>query len=230
MKNRITITLIGLLAVISSLLLLFKTNNKVSIDAIKFKEEYESLNDTVRKSDGKTYNNIKISKKNPIKYINASEAIEVLKKDDAVIYIGANWCPWCRNAIPVLFDVAKKYDVKTIYYLNLDEIKSEFKIEDGKLIKTKDGSKEYYQLLDLLKDHLEDYILTDNSGKSYDTLEKRIYIPLVLGIKHKSVVKTHLGTVKLNENQTKYDALTKEQEKELFQRYDDLFLEVYGTN
>lgn len=75
-------------------------------DAIKFKEEYESLNNTVRESDGAEYNNISIDEKNPIKYVDTKEALKVLKEETAIIYVGANWCPWCRNAIPVLFDVA----------------------------------------------------------------------------------------------------------------------------
>jgi len=96
---------------------------KPSEDALKFKEEYESLNGTKRESDGAIYQDIKIDENNPVKYVNAKEALEVLKNKTAIMYVGANWCPWCRNAVPVLFEVAKDKNIETIYYLNLDDEK-----------------------------------------------------------------------------------------------------------
>lgn len=50
-----------------------------------------------------------------------------------------------------MLDAAKKLNIKTIYYLNLDNDKSKFKIEDDKLVETNHGTDEYYQLLDILK-------------------------------------------------------------------------------
>ncbi|MDE5539758.1 MAG: hypothetical protein K2J20_04655, partial [Bacilli bacterium] len=204
------------------------TNTSVaSRDAKKFKEEYESLNDTIRESDGAKYNNVTINEDNPIKYIDVKEAIEILKNKKGIIYIGANWCPWCRNAVPVLFDVAKSRSIDIIYYLNLDDEKDNFEIKNGTLIKTKEGTESYYELLELLKDELEDYILTDDKGKEYDTKEKRIYIPLVIATKDGKVEATHTGTVTLNKDQTKYSPLTEDQRKELYDIYDNMFAKIY---
>ena len=139
--------------------MLLTKEGKVS-DGQKFKEEYEALNNTVRKSDGQTYGTMNIPKDNPIKYTTAKEALEVLDSNSAIIYIGAPWCPWCRNAIPVLFDLAEKYEVENIYYIELDDIKSNYEVENGKLKQTSKGTDDYYALLDKLKDRLDDYVIT----------------------------------------------------------------------
>lgn len=173
MKKKVVIGIILLILLIGGIaggsLYYYKSKDKDQInikDAVKFKEEYEKLNNTVRVSDKMTYKKIEISSNNPIKYIDTVKAQDVLKEDKAILYIGAAWCPYCRNAVNVLFDVAKKFDVKTIYYLNLDDEKDIFEIQDGKLVKTKNGTEGYYKLLDTLKDHLKDYILYDDEKSS----------------------------------------------------------------
>ena len=116
----ILVLIIGIVFYIS-----YEVNRKNS-DGYRFKNEYESLNDTIRESDGAKYNFVSIDEDNPIKYVSISEALRIMDEEDAIIYIGANWCPWCRNAVPILLDVAKKYDVSKIYYLQLDDDKSWF--------------------------------------------------------------------------------------------------------
>lgn len=225
MKNKkVLIPIIILGAVIVGVLIfLFVTNNN---DGAKFKKEYETLNDTVRESDGAKYNNIYIDKTNPIKYINSEEAADIIDNENAVIYVGANWCPWCRNAIPVLFEAAKDNKIDTIYYLNLDDEKSNFEIKNGKLEKTNAGSKEYYKLLKKLDNELEEYILTDENGKEYKTGEKRIYMPFVFTVKNGKILDTHTGTVSLNDGQTKYDKMTNGQHDELYKKYEEMLKKV----
>lgn len=225
MKNKkILIPIIILVVIIVGVLIfLFVTNNS---DGVKFKKEYESLNDTVRESDGAKYNNIYIDKTNPIKYINSEEAVNIIDNENAVIYVGANWCPWCRNAIPVLFEVAKGNKIDTIYYLNLDDEKSNFEIKDSKLEKTNAGSKEYYKLLKKLDNELEEYILTDENGNEYKTGEKRIYMPFVFTVKNGKILDTHTGTVSLNDGQTKYDKMTKGQHDELYKKYEEMLKKI----
>ena len=228
MKKK-TIVIIGIIVFIflgslGGFFLLKTTSNE---DALRFKNEYEALNGTIRESDGATYNIVSISRNNPIQYVDAKGAVDVLESDKAILYIGADWCPWCRNAVPVLFEVAKKYSVSTIYYLDLDDEKDSFEIQDGNLVKTKDGSVGYYELLDKLSNYLNDYVLKDSNGKEYNTNEKRIYLPSVYAIKSGEVVGSHVGTTTLNEGQTKYDAMTEEQHDKVFNIYSALFQKVY---
>lgn len=199
-------------------------------DAIKFKNEYESLNDTIRQSDGAKYNSVSISDSNPMKFVDAKGAIEVLDMKNAILYVGAGWCPWCRNAVPVLIDVAKNRQIDTIYYLNLDDEKSIWDVVDGKAVRTKDGSKAYYELLEKLKDELTDYTLTGEKNKKLQTGEKRIYMPMVIAINDGKVVEKHVGTVELTKDQNKYSSLTEEQTKELYGIYNELFNKAFADN
>jgi len=227
-KNNIMICLAVLVVLVLGFFSIkYYMSQGISEDAAKFKREYESLNGTIRESDGEKYNDIKVDKKNPIKYIDCKEALEVLKKNQAIVYVGAEWCPWCRNAVPVLFDVAKEYGVEEIYYLNLDNEKSSFEIKNGELVNTVKGSKDYYALLEALSNHLEDYSITSEDGTSYPTGEKRIFMPYIFGVKNGEVVYEHVGTVDLDDGQTKYDNLTREQEKELYDIYNEMFKKVY---
>lgn len=228
-KTILTITSIIVILLIVTLLALFLNQNNNS-DALKFKKEYESLNNIKKENSDVKYNSISIDENNPIKYVDTKEALKVLDMDNVILYVGANWCPWCRNAVPVLFEVSKKYKVDTIYYLNLDDEKSSFEIKDGKLVKTVDGTESYYELLDRLSDRLRDYKLSDKDNNEYDTGEKRIYMPYVLGIKDGKVINDHIGTVDLNDNQTAYDKLTDEQNNELIDIYSNIFDDVFGIN
>lgn len=222
------IVLVGTLVILFIIIIFGVVLINKNDDALKFKKEYESLNDTIRENDGAKYNEVKISKNNPIKYISVKEALEILDKEEAIMYVGASWCPWCRNAVPVLFEVAELYKVDTIYYLELDDDKSMFEIKNNELVKTVNGTKEYYELLEKLSDRLEDYTLRDENGNTLNTNEKRIYMPYVIGVKSGRVVSDHTGTVTLNENQNSYSALTNEQKEELTKIYSALFESVYG--
>ncbi len=216
-----------LIVVVVGGLMLLTREGKVT-DGEKFKSEYEALNNTVRKSDGATYGAMDIDKDNPIKYVSAKEAIEVLKSDSAIMYIGAPWCPWCRNAVPVLFELAKKNEVETIYYVELDDIKSTYEVKNGSLLKTKAGTDDYYEFLDAFGDRLSNYVLKDDEGKEYDTGEKRVYMPYVVAVHDGEIVGDKVGTVTLDDGQDKYDKLTDEQHDELMKEYGKLFALALG--
>lgn len=227
-KRNLAIILSSIVIVISAVSVAifsgyFDKDNNKETDAMRFKNEYEALNDTIRESDGAKYNSVRIDENNPFVYIDVKEALEIIDNKDAIIYVGAPWCPWCRNAISVMIDVAKQVNVKEIYYLDLDRDKSIWEVEDGKAVKKVDGTDYYYQLLEKLKDNLRDYTLTLEDGKTVETGEKRIYMPYVFGIKNGRVVAEHTGTVDLDDEQTKYDYLTEDQEKELYDIYKNIF-------
>ncbi len=198
-------------------------------DAKKFKEEYESLNNTIRESDGEKYNNVDIPRNNPIRYVTVSEALDLFSEKKAIIYVGANWCPWCRNMLAPMFDVAKELDIDKIYYLELDDDKSNFEIQDGELKKTSNGSEDYYKLLDVLKDYLEDYSLTDEDDNSYPTGEKRIKMPFFITIRNGGIVEAKGITRTLEEGQSKYSEMTDEQYDDLYEKFYDTFSKIYPS-
>ena len=166
--------ILALVAIAVGVFIFTDKKEKELTDAEKFKQEYESLNNTVREGTKNTYSAITIPKENPIKYVPVKETIDLLSSDDAIIYVGANWCPWCRGAIVPLIDVVNNYNIKNLYYLNLDDDKSLFEVQDKKLVETREGTKEYYELLEKLNKYLRDYTITEDKA-TYDTKEKRIY-------------------------------------------------------
>lgn len=188
-------------------------------DGKRFKEEYEAYNNKEREDDlGNYFQELNISEENPIKYTSIEEAIEILNKGTGVLYFGYPTCPWCRNAVPVLLEAAKEKKVNTIYYLNVNEYKNMFAVKDGKVEKIKEEKEGYYDLLKALDEVLDPYVLTED-GKTYETGEKRIYVPFVVFVKDGVITSTHLGTVNLEGTQTKYDALTEKQHEELLNKY-----------
>ncbi len=197
----------------------------------EIKEKYEALNGTVRESDKATYQNITIDETIEIDVLNAMEATKFIKEESGILFIGAPWCPWCRNALPVLMDVAKDNNM-VIKYLDITDIRNVYSIKDGKLTKTQKEGEGYYELLEALDSVLgdENYKLEDENGKVYDTKEKRIYMPSTIAIKNGNIEGTHVSTVELNESQTKYDKLDKNQITELKSIYQDLINKTKGLN
>ena len=188
-------------------------------DALKFKEEYESLNGTIGKS-GKKTKSLSISEDNPIKYASYDEVLDVIENGTGIIYLGFPECPWCRSALPVLFETASDYNIDTIYYINMKNERDAYEVKDGKLVYQKDekgndikGEKGYFKLLEALDSYLDDYVVTDEDSKEYDTGEKRIYVPLIIFVNDGKIVGTHTSTVKSQESG--YDELTDEEYDEL---------------
>lgn len=166
-----------------------QNNNNIN-DSIKFKQEYEALNnDSIVMS---------IDESNSIKYVDFDEVINILTTGTGVIYFGFPGCPWCRNMIPVLFDVADTNNIDTIYYYNPRDIRTS-------------GEDDYQQLIKLLENYLE--IDEDNN--------KRLYVPDVYFVRDGQIMGHHLSTVASQTDP--FIPLTSEQKKELENIYQDLF-------
>lgn len=237
MKNKKMIVILSvILCVLLVVIFYFKFNNSnknnkndkntesnVVADSVKFKEEYEKLNDK-EATQGKKYKKLEISDNNPIKYSNYDEIIDVIKNKTGIIYLGFPECPWCRTALPVLFEAANDNNIDTIYYLNIKNERDSYIVKDGKLTYATDangkeikGTKGYFKLLEALDKHLSDYVITKDE-KTYKVGEKRIYAPSVIFVRDGKVLGIHVSTVKSQSNG--YEALTEECHKELYSIYD----------
>lgn len=198
-------------------------------DALKFKEEYETLNGETS-SSGKQYSNLSINEDNPVKYSSYDEVIDVINNGTGIIYLGYPECPWCRSALPVLLDAVSDYGIDKIYYLNMKNERDYLTVSDGKIVYDVDkdgneikGSEGYFRLLDVLDEHLDEYVINDN-GKDYYTGEKRIYVPLIIFVNEGEVVGTHTSTV--DSQVSGYNQLTEEQYDELSGIYADYIKEL----
>lgn len=223
-KETIIIIVLPILCAIAAVLAYVKLIN-TDVDAAKFKNEYELLNE-------EGYLELNIDKNNPMEYADYDKLLEVIENGTGIIYLGFPECPWCRNALPVLLDVAKENDVEIIYYMNILKERDSYVVEDDKLVYATDedgnekkGTEGYFKLLEALDEHLSDYVILFED-EEYEVGEKRIYAPTVIFVRDGEVLGLHVSTVESQENPK--EGLSEEQYEELYSIYEDYILEVKG--
>lgn len=194
-------------------------------DAIKIKEEYESLNDK-QTSNGNIYPKVTLKENNTFRYVSAKKVVKTLESGTGLIYLGFKECPWCRNAINVLQYV----NANEILYLDMTDQRDKYEVKDGKLVKAEEGTEEYKKMLTILDSILDNYEIEDENGNTINIGEKRIYVPLVIGVKDGKIVGYHADTVKLDDNQSPYDLLTNKQQSDLKLIYDEINSKVFGDS
>jgi len=145
-------------------------------------------------------------------------------KESFVVYFGFNSCPWCRSMIENLIKAAKDTNTKTIYYVDVLNIRDVIKVDStGETYKEKAGDSYYMQLLTMIGNVLEDYILT-NAGQKIETGEKRIYAPNVVVVENGKAVRMTTG---VSDKETdSYMELTDEINKESY----DMLKEALESN
>ena len=196
MKKKILLILLGILLLTACV----KDNKK----ALEFKEEYESINRVVNKN-GKEYRTITIDEDNPYIKTTPEEIVKMINnKETFFLYVGDSLCPWCRSVLEKSIEVAKKYNVKKIYYIEIwdDEgneiLRDKYELKPI-LTKTIEGTDSYKFLLEKFDSVLSEYTLTGTEGHKITTEEKRIYAPNYFYIKNGEVVKMVEG---ISEKQT----------------------------
>jgi hypothetical protein len=97
-----------------------------------------------------------VPKDNLFVYRDKDEIIKILKNGTGVVYLGFPECPWCQAYAPILDEVGKEEGLEKIYYYNI--------LEDRK-----NNTKEYQEMVKLLKKHLD----FDEEGN------ERIFVPEV---------------------------------------------------
>lgn len=170
-------------------------NNSNKTDALQFKTDYEEYN------NGENSIKVDIKEQNPIKYASAEEVFSLFENGTGILYLGFPNCPWCRNMISILLDVAQKENIDTVYYLNPRV--------------TKSSEPENY---DHLKELLSDYLDVNADG------EKTLYVPDVYFVKDGKIIGHHLGTV--DSQLDPYISLTKEEKTELENIYKNYIQQI----
>ncbi len=197
-KNKITLAVLIIIFILAIIYLVVINSNKElnRSDALKFKEEYESINTQKDEEGNYKYKSLSISDNNNVKYSDANEVIDVLKNGGtAVIYFGFPECPWCRTMISPFLDVASEFKNNKILYFNAKPIRDTKHLdENGNIITDKEGTEEYKEIVSLLYDYLGPYEgLNDNTVK-------RLYFPTVVFVKSGEVIGIHIGTVDSQED------------------------------
>ena len=196
-------------------------------DAKKFKSDYEKLNNT-QTASGKIVREVNIDKNNPFIYKTAEDIVTMIKnKETFIVYFGFNSCPWCRSMIENLIKVAKDTNTKTIYYVDVLDIRDIKKVDsNGTVYEEKPGDKYYMQLLDMIGTVLDNYTLTNN-GEKIDAGEKRIYAPNVVVIENGRPVTMTTGIS--DKEKDAYMELTDEINKESYNMIKEAFGLLNGT-
>ena len=216
MKKTLKIILGILILALIAVVVVFALNKKdEKNDALRFKEEYESLNGT-KDLHGTEVRKLQIDEDNPMVYITAEELIKKMEnKETFAVYFGFKECPWCRSLVPTLINVAKDIKLSTIYYVDIKDIRDTLKYQDGKVVTEKEGTESYKKLLEKLDSVLADYSMTDSDGNEIETNEKRIYAPNVVSIVNGKAEKLTEGTSKLQTDA--YMELTEEMNNEMYE-------------
>lgn len=194
-------------------------------DAIKFKIEYEEIND--KEVNNVSFRKVNIREDNPMIYISAKDLVKKINnKDSFVVYFGFSSCPWCRSIIESLIESGMNNKISKIYYVDIKDIRDKYELDDNnKAIKTVEGTKDYYDLLELLDvilDDYEDIPYTVKNKKKYAKIdEKRIYAPNVI------LVKDGIPTLKTDGIPAKltdaYMSIDDEMKKESIDKFNCLF-------
>lgn len=198
LRNKIIIVLVGIIVLIFICFgIKYVLNNPDTVsDGIKFKEEYEKLNNTEVENTNYKYLELSIDEDNQIKYSSYEEVFDILDNGSGIIYFGFPECPWCRALTPVLLVAADDVGIDTIYYLNNREDRDLLELdENNQVVVKEEGSDNYYKLLDKLGDFASDYELED-----VNTNKKRLYFPTVLFVKDGEIIDFHEGTIESQEN------------------------------
>lgn len=191
-------------------------------DAIKFKNEYESLNGKKVASGDHNYRTIIIDLDNPFIYQTAEDISERLDKEETfVVYFGFDSCPWCRSVLPTLVKVAKDLNVDKIYYVSVKDIRDTKEVkENGEIETTKEGSEGYYELIDKMANVLADYTLTDSEDNEVKTDEKRIFAPNLVFVEKGEAKKLTEG---ISEEQNDgYMELTDDMINDTYKQFEDV--------
>ena len=160
-------------------------------DGARFAAEYMEHNGQLR-SNGEPHIDLNISEDNPVVYLEANEVISKLESGTGIINLGFPICPWCREIVPHLIELARQEDVP-LYYMNIQPIRDVLELdESGEIITETEGTPEYHRMVELLYDWLWEY-----AGLN-DPDIKRIYVPTTIFVREGKIVYVHIATLREN--------------------------------
>jgi len=175
------------------LIALTACKTKDNEDALKFKEDYESLNGVETSREGVYYREITIDEDNPFVYSTIEQINKSIEnKESFIVYFGANWCPWCRSVLPTAIEEAKKAEIETIYYIDVrpdnvvdNDLRDIYSLDDNnKIYLSHKGTEAYHKFLEYANDILPDY---SSHGVSVEGTEfegaKRVGAPSFILVK-----------------------------------------------
>lgn len=217
MKNKKKMLIIALSALVVVIAFAINlTKPKATKDPIR--EAYVSLNSKTM-DNGIDYIEVDLPKDHVFKEKSQDEVLQLLDKGTGVIYFSFETCPWCRNSISVIDEVAKTVNLSEVTYVNIKELRDTKVLKDNEVITTKEADPFYTKILEYLGDDAPEY-----SGLN-DPSIKRIPAPFVVVLVDGVVIDTHAGTVDTPDPLKPLSDVEQNQLKEI---YKEMFLKVPG--
>ena len=198
-------------------------------DSIKFKKEYESLNNQNVDNSNYKYLSLSIPKDNRVIYKSDEEIIDIIKNETAVVYFGFNSCPWCRSMVESLLKVTNDLEIDKLYYVDISDIRDTLEVdENGNIVRTKTATASYNELLTILDKYLDYYVIYNNQNEEIETKEKRIYAPNVLVVENGKIVGLTTGVSDNLENP--FDTIDDKIKEDSYEVLYNLIKEIKPTN
>jgi len=233
------IAIVLLIGVVSYAILTTVDDERINEDSLAFKAEYEYHNNKPDEDNpDRTFKEIIIPEYNPFRYTDFDEIIDLLENNGTgIIYLGFPTCPWCRNLVPVLTEIAIDFGISEILYRNIFEDRNVLELqtrinsrgrEVTEIIETRAGHPGYYRLMELLGDLSSPYVGLD------DDSIRRIYAPTIIFIKDGEVV-NYFGNLpyflgrEAEEDQGGWQVLNEDEIQELTEFFKDYFTRLFGN-
>lgn len=160
-------------------------SNSCSLDQSADMSEYEGFED----------------EQNAFIEINMDEAITKFKnKETFMIYFGFPNCPWCKEAIPILNNIAKKNQVNVFYVRTRDENKELLYSDEHK---------------EQIFPYFETFLNENEEGN------KHLYVPFVVAVKDGISLYGNVGTI--DSHDAKERNMTNEEIEQLEALYQSYF-------
>lgn len=200
------------------------------VEASDFKESYEVLNGKETKS-GKVYREIHLDDASSFKLLNLEDFTNAGDIDfTGILFISDPKCPWCRSVIETAVKVASEMNVQNIYTIHAWDAEGNEIFRDKWVAQENEyvlqSGHPFYDLLINAQGNelLSDYIVNKDDGSSFDTGEKRIYLPSFLYVKNNEIIAFTNGISELQEGG--YDELTEEMLKDTENQLKEFFSKV----
>jgi len=142
---------------------------------LKFKEEYESVNDAKNADGSAQYTFLSINEDNNSIYLSFEDLVDFIDNKSGLLYFGRPGCPWCRLLLPIMLEFAKEEDV-FVYYYNIEKDRDE-------------NNDKYKTVLSKLGDFLPtDTVNQNEADANFNPGLKRVVLPQLFFIKDGKVV------------------------------------------
>ena len=138
--------------------------------------------------EGKIYRSVNLPYDNTLSPVTATEAREI---QDGFIVFAFPTCPFCRNLLPVLADVARAENLP-VAYCRIDTYRDRFvySAEAAAPVQTQPAGEGYAGLLMWLDGCLDEYTVPDESKTPIPVGEKRIHAPTLVKVRYGVPVST----------------------------------------